>query len=72
MPLPGMLRRVALVRVDISEEHVSSIIRMERISELGTTFAVTSNCTTLPRNNNYMQREWDTYRTSRGRRVWAI
>jgi hypothetical protein len=39
----GMLRRVALVRTDISEELSASFIRVTRISELGTTLAVTSN-----------------------------
>jgi hypothetical protein len=37
-----MLRSVALVRTDISEERSSSIIRVTRIGELGT-LAVTSN-----------------------------
>jgi hypothetical protein len=39
----GMLRRVALVRTDVSEELSASFIRMTRISELRTTLAVTSN-----------------------------
>jgi hypothetical protein len=39
----GMLRRVALVRTDVSEESSASIIRVTRIGELGTTLAVTSN-----------------------------
>jgi ABC-type tungstate transport system substrate-binding protein len=38
-----MLRRVALVRTDVSEELSASIIRVTRIGELGTTLAVTSN-----------------------------
>jgi hypothetical protein len=38
-----MLRRVALVRTDVSEELRSSIIRATRIGELGTTLAVTSH-----------------------------
>jgi hypothetical protein len=38
----GMLRRVALVRTDVSEERTASIIRMTRIGELGTTLAATS------------------------------
>jgi hypothetical protein len=38
-----MLRRVALVRTDVSEEHRSSFIRVTRIGELGTTLAVTRN-----------------------------
>jgi hypothetical protein len=39
----GMLRRVALVRTDVSEELSSSFISVKRIGELGTTLAVTSN-----------------------------
>jgi hypothetical protein len=45
-----MLRRVALVRTDVSEEISASFIRVTRISELGTTLAVTSNRRTLRRN----------------------
>jgi hypothetical protein len=41
-----MLRRVALVRRDASEEHIASIIKVIRIGELGT-LAVTSNGSTL-------------------------
>jgi hypothetical protein len=37
-----MLRHVALVRTDVSEE-LSAPIRVTRIGELGTTLAVTSN-----------------------------
>jgi hypothetical protein len=39
----GMLRHVALVRTDVSEEHIACIIRVTRIGELGTTLALTSN-----------------------------
>jgi hypothetical protein len=39
----GMLRRVALVRTDVSKELSASFIRVTRIGELGTTLAVTSN-----------------------------
>jgi hypothetical protein len=39
----GMLRRVALVRTDVSEELGASFIRVTRIDELGTTLGVTSN-----------------------------
>jgi hypothetical protein len=42
-----MLRRVALVRTDVSEERSASIISVTRIGELGTTLAVTSNRRTL-------------------------
>jgi hypothetical protein len=41
MPSSGMLRRMPLVRTDVSEEHSASIIRVTKISELGTTLAVT-------------------------------
>jgi hypothetical protein len=38
----GMLRHVALVRTDVSEEISASIIRVTRIGELGTTLASAS------------------------------
>jgi hypothetical protein len=38
-----MLRRVALVRTDVSEEPGASFIRLIIIGELGTTQAATSN-----------------------------
>jgi hypothetical protein len=44
-----MLRRVALIRTDVSEESIASAIRVARIGELGT-LAVTSNRRTLLRN----------------------
>jgi hypothetical protein len=47
-----MLRRVALVRTDVSEERSASFIRVTRICELGTTLAVTSNRRTLWRNTS--------------------
>jgi hypothetical protein len=47
-----VLRRVALVRTDVSEELSASIIRVTRIGELGTTLDVTSNRRTLQRNTN--------------------
>jgi hypothetical protein len=43
----GMLRRVALVRSDVSDELNASFIRVTRIGELGRTVAVTSNRRTL-------------------------
>jgi hypothetical protein len=46
----GMLRRVALVRTDVSKEPGVSFIRVTRIGELGTTQAATSNRRTLRRN----------------------
>jgi hypothetical protein len=41
MPSYGMLRHVALVRTDLSEE-LSASLRVTRIGELGTTLAVTN------------------------------
>jgi hypothetical protein len=38
-----MLHRVAVVRIDFSEEPNASVIRVTRMGELGTTLAVTSN-----------------------------
>jgi hypothetical protein len=46
----GMLRRVALVRTDVSEELSASFIRVTRIGVLGTAPVVTSNRCTLRRH----------------------
>jgi hypothetical protein len=46
----GMLRRVALVRTEVSEELSAPFIRVTRIGELGTTLAATSNRRTLQRS----------------------
>jgi hypothetical protein len=43
----GMLRRVALIRNDVSEELRASFIMVTRIGEAGTMIAVTSNRRTL-------------------------
>jgi hypothetical protein len=40
----GLLRRVALVRIDVSEERGASFIRVTKIGELGATQAATSKC----------------------------
>jgi hypothetical protein len=45
-----MLRRVALVTTDVSEELSISFIRVTRIGELGTTPAESSHRRTLQRN----------------------
>jgi hypothetical protein len=42
-----MLRRVALVKTDVSEELSASFIKVARIGELATTLALTSNRRTL-------------------------
>jgi hypothetical protein len=49
MPSSGMLRGVALVRTNVSEERTASIIRATRIGKPGN-LAVTSNQHTLWRN----------------------
>jgi hypothetical protein len=43
MASSGMLRRVAHVTTEVSEELSASFIRVTRIGELGTTLALTSN-----------------------------
>jgi hypothetical protein len=43
----GMLRRVDLVRTDVSEELRASFTRVTRIGELGTALTVTSKRRTL-------------------------
>jgi hypothetical protein len=50
IPSSGILQHVALVKIDVSEERIPSIIRVTRIGELGTTLAVTSNRSTSRRN----------------------
>jgi hypothetical protein len=52
-----MLRRVALVRTDVSEELSPSIIRVTTIGELGTTLALTIDALceevpSIPKNTN--------------------
>jgi hypothetical protein len=51
-----MLRRVALVITNVSEEPSSSIIKVIRIYELGTTLAVKNNRRTLRRNKRATRR----------------
>jgi hypothetical protein len=43
MASSGMLRRVTLVRTEVSEEISASFIRVKRIGELATTLGLTSN-----------------------------
>jgi hypothetical protein len=50
MASSGLLRRVDLVRTDVSEESGASFIRVTKICELGTTQAATSNRLKLRRN----------------------
>jgi hypothetical protein len=56
MTFSGTLRRVALVRTNVSEEPRPSFIRVTRIGELGTTIVVTSNRRTLRRNTRSVRR----------------
>jgi hypothetical protein len=49
MASSGMLRRVALVRTDVSEELSASIIRVTRIGELGTLAVTSSNSLSVRR-----------------------
>jgi sulfur relay (sulfurtransferase) DsrC/TusE family protein len=49
-----MLRRVALVRTDVSEELSASFITVTRIGELGTIRTVISNRRTLQRNTTHL------------------
>jgi hypothetical protein len=56
-----MLRRVVLLRINVSEVRIVSIITVTRIGELGKTLVVTGNRRTLRRGNS----EGDTFgRTS--------
>jgi hypothetical protein len=45
-----MLRRMALVRTDVSVELSASFIRVTRIGELGTTLAYKSTRSNIPEN----------------------
>jgi hypothetical protein len=49
-----VLRSVALVTTDVSEERSASIIRVTRVGELGKTLAVTSNLRTLRGNTSIL------------------
>jgi hypothetical protein len=44
--VPGVLRLVAVVRTDLSEERIAFIMKVTRIGELGTTLAITSERST--------------------------
>jgi hypothetical protein len=46
MPSYGMLHRVTLVRTDVSDERVASMIWVKRIGKLGPTLELTSSRST--------------------------
>jgi hypothetical protein len=50
MPSSKVWRGMGRVRTDVSEEYISSIIRVKRISELRTALEVSSNLYTLGKN----------------------
>jgi hypothetical protein len=53
MASSGVLRRVALVRTDLSEELIASVIRVIRIGELRKMLAATNSRRTLRRNTKW-------------------
>jgi hypothetical protein len=59
MASSGMLRRVTLLRTDVSEELSPSIIRVTRVGELGTTAVVINNRRTLRRNMKWRRERSD-------------
>jgi hypothetical protein len=59
-----MLRRVALVRTDVSEELSSSFIRVTRIGELEIALAVTSIVPSSPILVTLMKEGLSSYETS--------
>jgi hypothetical protein len=61
MPSSVMLCRIALLRTNVSDERVASIIRVTRIAELGTILAVTNNRNTLRRNDICHTDDGDTF-----------
>jgi hypothetical protein len=55
MASSGLLRRVTLVRTDVSEDPGASFIRVTKIGELGTIQAATSNRRTLRINTRFLR-----------------
>jgi hypothetical protein len=53
MASSGMLRSVAVVRNDVSEELRASFVKVTKIGKLGTPLAVTSNRRKLRRNTKF-------------------
>jgi hypothetical protein len=61
MQSAGMLRRVAIVRTEVIDENIASIIRVTRIGEQRTMLALTSNRSMLRRNTIYHPDEGDAF-----------
>jgi hypothetical protein len=55
-----MLYLVAVVRTDVSEERITSVVRLKKISELGTTLAVGH---TADRSDDTFVRNVSSYKT---------
>jgi hypothetical protein len=54
------------------KELIAAIFRVKIISEIGTTLAITSNCSTLRRINHHMRKEaieWDVAHDGQGREL---
>jgi DNA-binding TFAR19-related protein (PDSD5 family) len=64
MQSSGMLRHVALVRTDVSEEPSTYIIKVTKISELETTIAMTSIQRILQRNTRLSMEALDSPKMS--------
>jgi hypothetical protein len=62
-----VLRRVAIVRTDVSQERIFYIIRGKIIGELRTTLAVTSNPSTMRRNTILSPWWWRRHAPPKGR-----
>jgi hypothetical protein len=59
MPSSGMLRRMVLVRTDVSEESIASIITVKKPANETGTLATTSNWITLGRNTDSFHPDGD-------------
>jgi hypothetical protein len=53
MSSSGTLRDVGLDKTDVSEEHMSSIFKLMRISDLGTS-SVSTNCSHIPEDGIFI------------------
>jgi hypothetical protein len=73
IPSSGMLRCAAILRADVSEERVASIVRVKRISEGETTLEVTSNWSThYGEVTHWHIRRYETLRTKRTKRTTLL